>query len=50
MRKIIDNILLDTQTDKMIGTVIIDKEPYTTQTLYHTKSSIYYLLVFLGVK
>ena len=26
MRKIIDDVLLDTQTDKMIGTVIIDKE------------------------
>lgn len=50
MRRIINDILLDTQTDKMIGTVIIDKEPYTTQTLYYTKSSIYYLRVFLGVK
>lgn len=50
MRKIIDDILLDTQTDKMIGTVIIDKEPYTTQTLYRTKSDLYYLRVMLGLK
>lgn len=50
MRKIIDDILLDTQIDKMIGTVIIDKEPYTTQTLYHTESGLYYLRVILGVK
>ena len=56
MKKTIDSITFDTQSDKMIGTILIDKDPCTTQTLYLNQSkylnqsNIYYLYVTLGTK
>ena len=50
MKKTIDNITFDTQTDKMIGTVLIDDDPYTIQTLYLSQNNTYYLYVPLGTK
>lgn len=50
MKKTIDSITFDTQSDKMIGAILIDKDPCTTQTLYLTPNNIYYLYVTLGNK
>ena len=50
MKKTIDSITFDTQSDKMIGAILIDKDPCTTQTLYLTPNNIYYLYVTLGTK
>lgn len=50
MKKTINNITFDTQSDKMIGAILIDKDPCTTQTLYLTPNNIYYLYVTLGNK
>lgn len=50
MKKTIDSITFDTQSDKMIGAILIDKDPCTTQTLYLTPNNIYYLYVTLDTK
>ena len=50
MKKTIDSITFDTQSDKMIGAILTDKDPCTTQTLYLNQSNIYYLYVTLGTK